>query len=52
MGNKIKNHKNLLMYQHLFTIAAIFAVNASAVDHGSCDDPDYSCTLYNDEDWS
>lgn len=39
------------MQPQLFTIAAIFAFTASAVDTGSCDDPDYACTLYNDEDW-
>lgn len=38
------------MYQQLFTIAAIFAVNASAQENGNCDDPEYSCTLYSDED--
>ena len=42
------------MYNQIFTIAAIFAINASAqdVDHGSCDDPDYQCTLYNDPEFN
>lgn len=42
------------MYNQIFTIAAIFAINASAqdVDVGSCDDPDYQCTLYNDPNFN
>ena len=42
------------MYNQIFTIAAIFAINASAqdVEHGSCDDPDYQCTLYNDPNFN
>jgi hypothetical protein len=41
------------MYNQIFTIAAIFAINASAqdIDNGSCDDPDYMCTLYNHTDF-
>jgi len=39
------------MYKQLFTVAAIFAAGASAQDVGSCDDPDYSCKLYNNPDF-
>jgi len=35
------------MNKQLFAVAAIFAAGASAQDVGSCDDPDYSCKLYN-----
>ena len=44
--NKKQNNKNQ-MHKQLFTVAAILAAGASAQDVGSCDDPDYSCKLYN-----
>lgn len=40
------------MYKQLFTIAAIFSAGASAQDVGSCDDPEYSCKLYNSPNFS
>jgi hypothetical protein len=39
------------MNKQLFAVAAIFAAGASAQDVGSCDDPDYSCKLYNNPDF-
>jgi len=52
MGTKSKTIQQQNMQKQLFTVAAIFAAGASAqTDVGSCDDPDYSCKLYNNPDF-